>query len=183
MAEIRQLGDERDILNRKLQDAQRDVTMRDRRTHEIQLNHDSEISRVNGENNDLRTQIAQLRSELDKYRNDIQNKDSIVNRLESEILSQQRDFDRLKEAHSNEVNRLKIDHDGDLRRFHDLERDLRNRNLDTERQLKSTEEELYKLKIEYDRMRDQLTGNINKIISQTFVDVDHSRQSTRRNML
>lgn len=155
--------------------------MRDRRLHEVQLNHESELSRVKNECNDLRNQLALLRSETDKQRSDLANRDSIINRLESELVSHQRETDRFRESHSSEVNRLKIDHDADLRRFHDLERELRNRNAECEKRLKYVDEDNIRLKLEYDRMKDLLSGNISKVISQTFGDSD-GRMSPKKGM-
>ena len=67
------------------------------------------------------------------------------------------------------------DHDIDLRKWEDNDRAWIQKLDDLERALRMTEEDAIKYKNEYERVRDHVRGNVNKVISQTFNEMEGSR--------
>jgi len=153
----------------------RDCSIKERTNQDLKINHEVEISRLCSEINDLRNQCNNLSSQVDKLKNDILNKDTVYGRLENELASAHRENDRLKEENNVNLNRITNEHMGEIRRWEDRERELRNRLQDCERLLKIAEDNENRIRFEYDRLREQITGNVNKIISQTFLDHHDSR--------
>jgi len=184
-SQIRSLNDERDVLARKNQDLMRDCSIKERQIQDLRVSHEIEGSRLANEISDLRNHISILNSNNEKLRNDLINKEAMLNRLQDENQSIIRELDREREEHQVEMNRLVNEHNNDARRWEDRERDYRNRLAECERALKFSEENENRIRLEYDKLRDQLTGNISRMIAQTFEGTSTATQmrSTSRKTL
>lgn len=174
-AQIRIQDDERDVLARKNQDLVRDISIKERQIQDLKVTHDIELSRQESEISDLRNHLSSLGTTNDKVRNDLLNRESVIGKLQNELNALGRELEREREVHQHEINRAVNEHHNDTRRWEDRERELRGRIADLERALRQVEDSEGRIRFEYERLREHLTGNINKMISQTFVEHDYSK--------
>jgi len=173
-AKIHQLESERELLMRKNQELIRDLHLKERQIQDLKMNFDVEVSRLRQEINDLRNQISLLSSNNDKLRGEVAVRDTNIGRLESEIVNLEREIERIKDIHTQELNRLVNDQSNERRRVDENERLLKARIAELERVQRAFEGENVKLRTDLERLKDQITGNIHKTIFQTFVDYEGS---------
>jgi len=177
-AQIRETQDEKESALRKNQDVIRDLQTRERQLQDLRIQYDGDVARLKNEANDLRRQLEMANVNIDKLRNEVTTRDAHIGRLESEINNLRREIDRVKELGIQEVNRIITNHNNEVRRWEDVERALKAKITDQEKHLRNYEDDLNRLRNEYDRLRDSISGNLNKTITQTFVD--HQGYSSSR---
>jgi len=163
---------ERDILIRKNQDLVREIHAKERQIQDLRMHFDSEVARLKAEVNELRSQVTTLSAANEKLRMDVAARDTTINRLESEIVNLEREIDRLKEIHVQEINRLVNDHLNERRRWEEGERVLKARIAELERIVRALDTENVKLRADIERIKEQVTGNVHRTIFQTFVDYE-----------
>jgi len=171
---LHQAENERDLLVRKNQELVRELHVKERQIQDLRLHFESEGSRFKAEIHDLRNQINGLTSANEKLRSDIAVRDTALSRLESEIANLEREMNRMKDIHVQEINRLVNDHLNERRRWEDTERVLQSRIGELERMMRSLETENAKLRADIERIKEQVSGNVHRTIFQTFVDYDNT---------
>jgi len=176
---LHQVEGERDHLIRKNQDLVRELHLKERQIQDLRMHFDAEGARLKAEIHDLRNKIGVLTSANEKLHSDISARDTNISRLESEIINVEREINRLKEIHTQELNRLVHDHVNDRKRGEEGERMLKNRIAELERIVRSLETDNVKLRADIERIKEQVTGNVHKTIFKTFVDYETTTQNVK----
>jgi len=179
---MQQVQDERDLLIRKNQELIRDVHLRERQIQDIRIQFEAEAARLKNDINELRNQVSLLNSTGDKLRNELNARDSTIHRLESEVGNLEREQQRLKDIHTQELNRLLNDQNNERRRWDEAERVLQAKISELERIIRSLESENSKLRTDLEKLKEQITGNVHRTIFQTFVDYDSQGKNSTKAM-
>jgi chromosome segregation ATPase len=176
---LKNTENDRDVLVRKNQDLVRELHAKERQLQDTRLHLEGEIARLKAEVNDLRTQVTALIAANEKLKVDLVARDSTINRLDSECINIERELNRLKEIHGQEINRLVNDQLNERRRWEEAEKMLKTRLIELERLVKALEGENIKLKTDIERIKQHVSGNVNRTIFQTFVDYEVSNHGVK----
>jgi len=178
-AKLHQVEGERDHLIRKNQELVRELHLKERQIQDLKMHFDAEVTRLKADIHDLRNKIGVLTSTNEKLHAEISVRDTNISRLEAEIINLERELNRIKEIHTQELNRLVNDNLNERKRWEEAERMLKNRIAELERIVRSLETENVKLRADIERIKEQVTGNVHKTIFQTFVDYGVATQNVK----
>jgi len=156
-------------LTRKNTDLIRDLQNFERRNKENQYTFESETGRLKVEIDRLHDQLNAANSTIEKLTTEVFAKENHATRLEKEYANIERELQKFRAFHSEEIEKLKRDFDFQRRRYDDNERQLNMKIAELERNLKESQIESNQVRTEYEKLQEMLQGNINKVISQTFV--------------
>lgn len=171
---LHQAENERELLVRKNQELVREIHVKERQVQDLRMHYEGEGGRYKSEINELRGQGGSLSTSIEKLRAEIAARDTAISRLESEIVNIEREMNRLKEVHVQEINRLVNDHLNERRKWEDTERVLKARVAELDRLVRQLETENVKLRTDIERIKEQVSGNVHRTIFQTFVDYENT---------
>jgi len=166
-----------DDLGRRNAEMLKDLQDYERQIRELQIKYENETTRQRNEIEKLREQITQVNATLDKQKNELYAKESSLQRLGTEYENLERELQRQKTADMEALERARREAEFERRRHEEVERDLTMKITELERRFKDAQNEILKLRNQYDTLGEVLQSNIIKVISQTVVD--HGRSTSK----
>jgi len=137
---------------------------RDREYHEHQIRLENELSRARSEIAELRNQFGVAVSANEKMKIDLSNKESIITRLQVDVQNLQREQNRLRDIHQQEIDRVMNDYEVDLRKWEENDRIWTIKIDELERHLRAAENDANKYKTECERIREIVNVNVNRAL-------------------
>mgnify|MGYP000916103670 CR=1 FL=1 len=169
-AKITTLEEANASLQAQTEDLISEIQFLERTSNETKQTFEEETLRLKAECNELRNQISILTVNGDKLRGELVNKEGLNNKLQNEVNSLEIEMNRIRDHQRIEIEKLKSDFSLERRSFEDAERSLRARIMELERQLVATGDDSEKLKREFNKMKDMLSGNVSRMIDSTLID-------------
>lgn len=149
------LGDERYFWENKTQENDRELAARTKQLQDLKQDYDRDVGGLQHELINFQNQFNALRAENERLKKELQAKDATLARYEQELQALRAQLDKMKDI----LN--------DRKRLEDAYRALQQQLADRERQLASQEQELNKFRGVFGGLKDQLLGNIGKVIHET----------------
>jgi len=169
-AQIKDLEMSGDLVSGREPELVQEIKNKEKMLKDIRARFEDQIGSLKKENIDLKDQISISTSEIERLQGDLRGKDSIIAKLQTEMQSIRDEISRNKDISTQEINRLVGKNEGDIKRFQEYERQLKARIAELERMLKASQADTSKAKNDLERLKQQVTGNIDRTITQTFVD-------------
>lgn len=166
--EINRVTGEREEALRKLEELMRETQLFEKKVNDERLSWQNEDRRVREELERLKRAVGLFDEERNQWRLEVQNRDNAIRAMERDSENYKRELGRMRDALKENQDRLTHEHNAEKRRMADYMREIEGRNKELERLLAVSEEELRRARQEYDKMKEGLQGNINKLISQAF---------------
>lgn len=158
---------QRDEYIRKSDGLMVDVQNIERRFNDEKNKFEMERSRMRADYDRMRNELNQLLTENEKYKNDLFTKENALRLLERDHQNLQRELNRTKEMHREEVDRMKFEHNVEKRRWNDDFKHLENTLKETERKNRDLEGDLQR-RTGREGLQELLTSNIQRVLGKTF---------------
>lgn len=165
--EIKRIADERDDVAKKFDGLIREVQGVERKMNDERAAWQNEERRLREEIERLKVGMSKFDEERNRWRQEVQSRDEAIARMAGDVENFKRGQERLLQEHNAEKKKMA-----------DALRDAENKHRELERVLRIAEEDVARSREEYDRMKEVLQGNINKLISQTFFE--HSARVSQK---
>ena len=166
---LQEVTTEKELVEKKIPELEQEIKLKENKAKEVKSALEEQIRSLRKEILDLEDQICLSRSEIEKMQVEFRARDQIINRAQAEIVNLGNENQRQKDIYIQEIDRLAARNETDQGRFQEFERQYRERLVELERQLKTSEGENVRMRNDFDKLVQKVTGNINTTISQTFV--------------
>lgn len=163
---------QRDQLKLENEDLLKEIKQLERTLLEERTTKMSEEKRWQGEYDRLRKEVNENVSTAERAKQDIIARETTIDRLENTIEDLKRELERTRGLHKEDLERIKYEAAEDKKRWDQERRDLYDKLSESDQKLRLAENDARNLKSEHERLRELLSGNIAKVISQTFVEHD-----------
>ena len=163
----------RDENNRVVKENKRivdDLNSLEKQRRQQQAQFEEKIKILNQEGEKLRGDLHMNTMTIERFKEEgLVNHKSMI-KLEDENDNLRIEIKRVKDAHVDQIERMKRDFENERRKNDNNEKDLKRKIIDLERELRDSKDEVHRVTQEQERLGDLLKGNITKLISQTFSD-------------
>lgn len=123
------------------------------------------MGRAKNDNSEMKRQVDNHLATIQRLNSEVNNKESVITRLRDEALNLRRENERVKEVNNQDRSRLINEHNNEVRRWEDIEHMNKNKMNDLEKRLRAAEEECDLVKREHQKLKETISGNINKTMS------------------
>ena len=157
-------------LQKRVEELVVELQTTERRSEETRIYLEQEITRLKSECNELRNQLSIMTNNADRLRGDLIHKDGLNSKLHTDLKNLELEIERAKDRHRMELDRLRNDFSIERKRSEDVERSLRARIVELERQVIAAEDNAEKIRIEFQRTRELVSNNVSRVIGQSFTE-------------
>ena len=167
---LRKIESDGSSSNKRISELDSEIQNKEYTAKEMRAKYEDQVGNLKKENMSLRDQVSIFESEVEKLHIEIKGKDSTIIRCQKEIANLDQELKKQKETYTQENSRIQSRIETEARRYQDNERQYRERITELERSLRESQDDHGKLKSDFQKFRDQVTGSVNYTITQTFQD-------------
>jgi len=161
-----------DSLKNKVQDLVHDVNNKDKMNKDVKGRVEDQVGALRRELIDLNDKISAYDVEVQRLHGELRGKDSAIGKVQNDTKNLDEEIRKQKDRYLQEIHRINVRNDNDLKRFQEYERQLKARCAELERLLKNSEEDASNMRMDFDRMRETIHGNLHHALAHTFVNYE-----------